>query len=111
MMAGLVDSQSRTVYCGSTIIATKYVLSAAHCVIKRNPLQLGVLVGDHDLMSGKPFVKIHQLEEKSSRYNWVMPSWQAKEKRDFREFFVENVMYIFYNYLLILREHIFSNSQ
>ena len=30
-------------------------------------------------------------------------------RRDFREFFVENL--IFYNYLLILKVHIFSNSR
>ena len=32
-------------------------------------------------------------------------------RRDFREFFVENLIYIFHNCLLILKVHIFSNSQ
>ena len=52
MMAGLVDSQAPVVFCGATIIATKYVLTAAHCFNNKNPQQLGVLVGDHDLTTG-----------------------------------------------------------
>ena len=31
-----------------------------------------------------------------------------KKKRDIQEFFVENLMYIFYNYLLILKVHILA---
>ena len=36
----------------------------------------------------------------------------ANEKEHYcREFFVKNVMYVSYNYLLILKVHIFSNAQ
>ena len=42
----------------------------------------------------------------------VVPTYLADEKqRQFPEFFVKNVMYVFYNYFLILEVHIFSNPQ
>lgn len=53
MMAGIVDADNRDVFCGSTIISVRYVLTAAHCMTNRNYTRLGVLVGDHDLNSGK----------------------------------------------------------
>lgn len=53
MMAGIVDADERSVFCGSTIISVRYVLTAAHCMTNRNYTRLGVLVGDHDLNSGK----------------------------------------------------------
>ncbi|XP_008558373.1 venom serine protease 34 [Microplitis demolitor] len=49
MMAGLVDIINEIVFCGATIINNKQVLTAAHCVIGRNPKDVGVLVGDHDI--------------------------------------------------------------
>lgn len=53
MMAGLVDSFQRDVYCGATIISERYVLTAAHCLTNRDTSSMGVLVGDHDLSTGK----------------------------------------------------------
>jgi len=53
MMAGLVDPFLRDVFCGATIISVKYVLTAAHCLTNRNTSNVGVLVGDHDLSTGK----------------------------------------------------------
>lgn len=52
MMAGIVDADERAVFCGSTIISVRYVLTAAHCMTNRNYTRLGVLVGDHDISSG-----------------------------------------------------------
>ncbi|XP_076672207.1 venom serine protease 34 [Andrena cerasifolii] len=52
MMVGFVDIQLRSVYCGGTIIATTYVLSAAHCFTNRNIQELGALVGEHDWTTG-----------------------------------------------------------
>lgn len=52
MMAGLVDRTQR-IFCGSTIINNRQVLTAAHCVPSTvSPLNLGILVGDHDLERG-----------------------------------------------------------
>lgn len=48
MMAGLIESGRSVVYCGATIIARNYAVSAAHCVTNRNIEDLGLLVGDHD---------------------------------------------------------------
>lgn len=53
MMAGLVDAQLRLVYCGATIISPEYVLTAAHCLANKNESHIGVLVGDHDLTTGR----------------------------------------------------------
>jgi secreted trypsin-like serine protease len=52
MMAGLVDPDQREVYCGSSIISQRCVLTAAHCVANRNANRVGVLVGDHDITIG-----------------------------------------------------------
>lgn len=48
MMAGIVDTRDRWVYCGGTIISTNYVLTSAHCLTNRVAASLSILVGDHD---------------------------------------------------------------
>lgn len=55
MMAGLVDFLQEDVFCGSTIISERHVLTAAHCLRNFDPSTVGVLVGDHDLTTGKQF--------------------------------------------------------
>ncbi|XP_034950561.1 uncharacterized protein [Chelonus insularis] len=52
MMAALIDVKNRIAFCGSTIINPKQVITSAHCVAGRNPQDIGVLVGDHDLTKG-----------------------------------------------------------
>nr|APD15612.1 serine protease [Cotesia chilonis] len=49
MMAGLIDVINQIVFCGSTIINTQQVLTAAHCVNGRTSNTVGVLIGDHDI--------------------------------------------------------------
>uniref|UniRef100_A0A182N2U5 Peptidase S1 domain-containing protein n=1 Tax=Anopheles dirus TaxID=7168 RepID=A0A182N2U5_9DIPT len=52
MMAGLVDSKSKAVFCGATIISDYHSISAAHCMTGRSISAIGLLVGDHNLSVG-----------------------------------------------------------
>lgn len=53
-MAALINVVLKDLYCGSSIIAAKYAVTAAHCV--RPVDQTGLLVGDHDISTGKILV-------------------------------------------------------
>lgn len=55
-MAGLVELPINSVYCGATIIARNYAISAAHCLTNRNITDLVLLVGDQDYSTGTPLV-------------------------------------------------------
>lgn len=48
MMAGLMDTSDRGVFCGGTIIASNYVVTSAHCLFNRQATSLSILIGDHD---------------------------------------------------------------
>uniref|UniRef100_A0A182PP26 Peptidase S1 domain-containing protein n=1 Tax=Anopheles epiroticus TaxID=199890 RepID=A0A182PP26_9DIPT len=48
MMAGLVDSTSRRIFCGATIISDYHSITAAHCMRGRSISTVGLLVGDHN---------------------------------------------------------------
>jgi len=52
MMAGLIDFQIRDLFCGTTVIASRYTLSAAHCLLNKQTALTGVLIGDHDISTG-----------------------------------------------------------
>lgn len=52
MMAALIDFQIRELFCGTTIIARRYTMSAAHCLLNKQTDMTGVLVGDHDISTG-----------------------------------------------------------
>lgn len=51
-MAALYDNINKEIYCGATIISNEYVLTAAHC-IDRHISRIDVLVGEHDISTGK----------------------------------------------------------
>ncbi|XP_049547074.1 venom serine protease-like [Anopheles darlingi] len=52
MMAGMVDSTSRNVFCGATIISEYHAITAVHCMTGRSISAVGLLVGDHNLSIG-----------------------------------------------------------
>uniref|UniRef100_A0AAG5DST8 Peptidase S1 domain-containing protein n=1 Tax=Anopheles atroparvus TaxID=41427 RepID=A0AAG5DST8_ANOAO len=60
MMSALVDSSTKKVFCGSTIVTDRYVLTAAHCLLQRQVSNTGVLVGDQNLSTGSdtPFALV-----------------------------------------------------
>ncbi|XP_029669317.1 venom serine protease 34-like [Formica exsecta] len=53
MMCGLVDSTNKLIYCGCTIISQQYILTAAHCIEDRNINTIGIIVGEHDITTGR----------------------------------------------------------
>lgn len=53
LMAGLVNLETRELYCGASIIATKYAITAAHCLTNRLAQNLALLVGDHNINTGR----------------------------------------------------------
>ncbi|XP_038218571.1 venom serine protease-like [Zerene cesonia] len=59
MMVAVIEQGSSTVMCGGVIISETYVLTAAHCVERKNYRNIGVVVGEHDLSTGTetPYTK------------------------------------------------------
>ncbi|XP_035901739.1 venom serine protease-like [Anopheles stephensi] len=52
MMSALVDGPSKSIFCGSTIVTDRHVLTAAHCLLSRSVANTFVLVGDHNIKTG-----------------------------------------------------------
>lgn len=72
MMAGMVDTRDRNVYCGGTIISNNHVLTSAHCLTNRVASSLSVLVGDDDytITSDTPYAVFYPVSSFTSHPNF-----------------------------------------
>uniref|UniRef100_A0A182WDZ8 Peptidase S1 domain-containing protein n=1 Tax=Anopheles minimus TaxID=112268 RepID=A0A182WDZ8_9DIPT len=52
MMSALVDVPTKQIFCGSTIVTDRHVLTAAHCLLSRSVTNTTVLVGDQNVKIG-----------------------------------------------------------
>lgn len=55
MMAGLVYTPRKILFCGGTIVSRYHVVTAAHCVepVLHAPEDVQVVVGEHDQSKSK----------------------------------------------------------
>lgn len=52
---------NRRHFCGCSIIADQYILTASHCVAGQSPRSLEILVGTNDLTKGGKYYKVAKL--------------------------------------------------
>ncbi|XP_053668335.1 venom serine protease-like [Anopheles marshallii] len=52
MMSALVDVNTKQIFCGSTIVTDRHVLTAAHCLLTKSVANTTVLVGDQNIKTG-----------------------------------------------------------
>jgi len=63
-------------FCGGAIIASRYVLTASHCLHSRSAGSLSVIVGDHDLRRAEGSQRRHQVAEVIRHDSYRYPSFR-----------------------------------
>jgi hypothetical protein len=65
MMAGIVDTLTRNIVCGATIISETHAISAAHCNTGRTLSRMTLLVGEHNITTGNdtPHAALYTLRQ------------------------------------------------
>lgn len=61
---GLIDITTNAQACGGVILAPKFVMTAGHCTMNKQPSQYQIWVGFHNLMDQDPaYVSGHLVEK------------------------------------------------
>jgi len=63
LFSGLATNTAAKVYCGATIVSSKFCVTAAHCLRVTTVANTGIIVGDNDISTGSdtPYAAVYRV--------------------------------------------------